>query len=42
MALDDRVEQKRSQWDLYMLYAPGVKWDAASAARPASQAESVK
>lgn len=29
-ALDDRVEQKRPQCDLYMLYAPDVKWDAAS------------
>jgi hypothetical protein len=33
-ALDDRVEQKRPQWDLYMLYAPDVMWDAANDAPP--------
>jgi hypothetical protein len=29
-ALDDRIEQTRPQWDLYMLYAPGVRWEAAN------------
>ncbi len=33
-ALDDRVAQKRPQWDLYMLYAPGVTRDAANDAPP--------
>ncbi len=26
--LNDRSEPERPQWDLYMLYAPGVRWDA--------------
>ena len=33
-ALDDRVEHKRPQWDLYMLYAPGVTWEASRDAPP--------
>jgi hypothetical protein len=33
-ALDDRIDRKRPQWDLYMLYAPGVRWDEASDAPP--------
>jgi hypothetical protein len=33
-ALDDRTEVRRPQWDLYMLYAPGVKWEASSDAPP--------
>lgn len=33
-ALDDRIEVKRPQWDLYMLYAPGSAWDQGSDAPP--------
>jgi hypothetical protein len=33
-ALDDRIEQRRPQWDLYMLYAPGVRWEKANDAPP--------
>lgn len=33
-ALDDRIEQNRPQWDLYMLYAPGVQWDESNIAPP--------
>lgn len=33
-ALDDRIEQKRPQWDLYMLYAPGVRWEESNDAPP--------
>lgn len=34
MALDDRIEVKRPQWDLYMLYAPGVKWESEAPPMP--------
>lgn len=34
MALDDRIEVKRPQWDLYMLYAPGVKWEGEAPPMP--------
>ena len=34
MALDDRIEVKRPQWDLYMLYAPGVKWEGKAPPMP--------
>ena len=33
-ALDDRIEVKRPQWDLYMLYAPGVKWEGEAPPMP--------
>lgn len=33
-ALDDRRETNRPQWDLYMLYAPGARWQESSAAPP--------
>jgi len=33
-ALDDRIEAKRPQWDLYMLYAPGIRWEESSEAPP--------
>jgi hypothetical protein len=33
-AFDDRAEVLRPQWDLYMLYAPGVRWEQSSAAPP--------
>jgi hypothetical protein len=33
-ALDDRMEQKRPQWDLYMLYAPGVRWQGEAPPMP--------
>ena len=33
-ASDDRAERLIPQWDLYMLYAPGVKWEPGSAPPP--------
>ena len=30
VAIDEHGEAARAQWDVYMLYAPGVRWDAAS------------
>lgn len=34
MALDDRIEVRRPQWDLYMLYAPGVSWQGEAPPMP--------
>jgi len=33
-AFDDRIEAKRPQWDLYMLYSPRIRWDQSSDAPP--------
>ena len=33
-ALDDSIEVKRPQWDLYMLYAPGVRWTSEAPPMP--------
>ena len=32
--LRDRYERERPQWDLYMLYAPGVRWEASIESPP--------
>lgn len=32
--LKDRYERERPQWDLYMLYAPGVRWEAQAKGPP--------
>jgi hypothetical protein len=33
-ALEDRSQVQQPQWDLYMLYAPGTRWEPGSAAPP--------
>lgn len=33
-ALADRGEAERPQWDLYMIYAPGVQWESAADGPP--------